>query len=124
MNLVPEIPDDSLGLTELTDSDKVLTIAIIGLGPVGVCAAVSLLDMLATRKLSYRIVGIDPIDSRRSKMQAIYDKIPLDEKGAGEFVVKSIDEAKETVKNWTNGGGCSAVMEVGFLIPTSDISCN
>jgi hypothetical protein len=96
--------------------DRVLTIAIIGLGPVGLCAAISLLDALATstRQVPFRIVAIDPLEARREKMKAIYAAIDEGGKGTGEFVVLAIEEAKEKVKEWTAGIGCTAVLEVGF----------
>ena len=97
-----------------TAEDKVLIIAIIGLGPVGVCAAISLLDALATRtpQVPFRIVAVDPLEARREKMKAIYAAIDVGGKGTGEFVVLSIEEAKEKVKQWTAGIGCTAVLEV------------
>ncbi|KAF8967064.1 alcohol dehydrogenase [Flammula alnicola] len=95
-----------------TAEDKILTIAIIGLGPVGICAAVSLLDVLATRKLPYRIVAIDLNEARREKMKAVYAAIGESGKGNGDFIVLSIDEATAKVKDWTSGTGCTAVLEV------------
>jgi threonine dehydrogenase-like Zn-dependent dehydrogenase len=102
----------STGLAPLHEEDKVLTFAIIGLGPVGVCSAVSLLDMLASRDAPFKIVAIDPLESRRRKMKAIYSKIAHDGKGTGKFVVRGIEEAKETVNEWTRGVGATAVLEV------------
>jgi threonine dehydrogenase-like Zn-dependent dehydrogenase len=97
-----------------TDSDRILTIAIIGLGPVGVCATVSMLDVLATRKIPFRIVAIDPIQSRREKMQAVYNTIDKAGKGTGDFAVLPIEEAKVKVEEWTGGVGATAVLEVSF----------
>jgi hypothetical protein len=99
-----------------TPEDRMLTLAIIGLGPVGICAAVSLLDVVATRKLPFRIVAIDPIESRREKMKAVYSAIDVSGKGSGVFEVHNIDDAKDTVKNWTDGVGCTAVLEVHLLL--------
>ena len=96
----------------LTAEDRILTFAIIGLGPVGICAAVSLLDVLATRKLPFRIVAIDPIESRREKMKVVYSAIDSSGRGSGIFVVHNIDDAKDVVKNWTSDVGCTAVLEV------------
>ena len=97
----------------LTAEDRILTVAIIGLGPVGVCATVSMLDALATRQLPFRIVAIDLLEARREKMKAVYAAIDEGGKGMGEFVVLSIEEAKGKVKEWTQGIGCTAVLEVG-----------
>lgn len=96
----------------LTEEDRILTLAIVGLGPVGVCATVSMLDAAATKRIPYRIVAVDPVDSRREKMKAVFDSIGEDGKGNGEFIVLPIDKAKEQVKAWTNGIGCTAVLEV------------
>ena len=96
----------------LSQEDKVLTVAIIGLGPVGVCAAVSLLDVVATRKIPYQIVAIDLLESRRDKMKAVYAAIDEVGKGTGKFAVCSTEEAKGLVKDWTGGVGCTAILEV------------
>lgn len=109
-SLMPAAADESL--TSLEAADKILTLAIIGLGPVGICTSVSLLDLLAEKKLPFRIVAIDPIISRREKMEAVYARIDSEGKGSGEFVVRSIEDAKTTVDSWTSGVGCTAVLEV------------
>ncbi|TFK27963.1 alcohol dehydrogenase [Coprinopsis marcescibilis] len=97
----------------ILEEDRIFTAAIVGLGPVGVCAAISLLDTVAGRNIPYRIVAIDPNASRREKMKAVVDKVlESDGKQGGEFAVVSIDEAKDKVKEWTNGVGCAAVLEV------------
>ncbi|KAH7913440.1 chaperonin 10-like protein [Hygrophoropsis aurantiaca] len=93
----------------LTPQDTTLTIAVIGLGPVGLCATVSLIDMLESRGLIYRIVAVDPTDSRRNKMAVIYSKLSDKQ---DQFAVASIEEAKDIVKTWTDGVGCNAVLEV------------
>ena len=98
-----------------TQEDKLLTIAIVGLGPVGICTAVSILDVLSTRQLPYKIVAMDLVESRREKMKAVYAAIGANGKGNGEFVVCSVEEAKIQVKEWTNGIGCTAVLEVGIF---------
>lgn len=111
-------PDQASDLEKqvLTPEDRLLVFAIVGLGPVGICAAVSLLDVLARRQLPYKIVAIDPLEARREKMKAVYDKIGSDGKGQGEFAVASIDEAKALVQTLTGGIGCTAVLEVGELL--------
>ncbi|KAJ3733306.1 alcohol dehydrogenase [Lentinula guzmanii] len=103
--------DSGTGL--LTPEDRILTIAIIGLGPVGVCASVALLDALSQRSLPYRIVAIDLNESRREKLKRVYEAIGVDGKSLnGKFVVQGLEEAKETVANWTGGIGCTGVLEV------------
>ncbi|KAL0960855.1 hypothetical protein HGRIS_005871 [Hohenbuehelia grisea] len=110
-SFAPEAVDTS-SHNLLQPSDKVLTFAVVGLGPVGVCATISLLDILATRQLPFNVVAIDPTESRRSKMQAIYDGIDKSGKGTGQFSVSSIEGAKDIVDTWTAGIGCSAILEV------------
>jgi len=107
-----------------TTEDKVLTIAIIGLGPVGVCTAISMLDALATRQAPFRIVAIDLLEARREKMKAVYEAIDEGGKGTGEFVVLSIEEAKAKVKEWTAGIGCTAVLEVVGNTSALDLAYN
>ncbi|KAJ6620728.1 alcohol dehydrogenase [Mycena sp. CBHHK59/15] len=92
--------------------DRVLTFAIIGLGPVGLCASVSLLDMLSAQPLPFQIVAIDPIEDRRTKALAVYSTIDPAGKGSGKFETQSIEEAKKTVDTWTGGVGCTAVLEI------------
>lgn len=93
-------------------ADRLLTIGVIGLGPVGICACVSLLEMLSSRKLAFRIVAVDLVEARREKMKTVYETIDQSGKGPGEFIVASADESKEIVKKWTNGVGCNVVLEV------------
>ncbi|KDQ17588.1 hypothetical protein BOTBODRAFT_29760 [Botryobasidium botryosum FD-172 SS1] len=97
--------------TPLRPEDAVLTLAIVGLGPVGLCACVSLVDMLAARKVPYRIVAIDLVEARRQKARVMYDTIDRAERGEGEFVVASIEESKGIVEQWTQGVGCNAILE-------------
>ncbi|KAG5721687.1 hypothetical protein E4T56_gene11203 [Termitomyces sp. T112] len=108
----PEISAAESNEVGLTAEDRVLTFAIIGLGPVGICAAVSLLDALATRRVPFRIVATDLLESRREKMKTVYDAIDASGKGAGEFVVLSADDAKVYIHETTGGVGCTAVLEV------------
>ena len=96
----------------MTPEDRILTFAIIGLGPVGICAAISLLDVLATRKLPFRIVAVDPIESRREKMKVVYSAIGASGRGSGAFEVHSVEGARDVVNSWTSGVGCTAVLEV------------
>ncbi|PPQ77465.1 hypothetical protein CVT25_011335 [Psilocybe cyanescens] len=95
-----------------TAEDRVLNVAIIGLGPVGVCTTVSMLDAVATRNIPFRIIAVDPNESRREKMKAVYAAIDAAGKGTGQFAVCDIAESKEKVKEWTSGVGCTAILEV------------
>ncbi|KII90809.1 hypothetical protein PLICRDRAFT_39402 [Plicaturopsis crispa FD-325 SS-3] len=87
--------------------DTKLTLAVIGLGPVGVCACVSLLDMLAARDVNFQIVAVDPNVSRREKMEAVYSAIDASGRGKGQFTVASIEESQGLVSN-----SCNAVLEI------------
>ncbi|KAI0364278.1 GroES-like protein [Pilatotrama ljubarskyi] len=102
--------------TALKDEDRVLTIGVVGLGPVGLCATVSLLDILAglerDRGLVYQVIAIDPLESRRTKMQAVYETIEASGKGNGRFAVASVEEGKKLVDQLTSGAGCNAVLEI------------
>ncbi|OCH86982.1 hypothetical protein OBBRIDRAFT_760445 [Obba rivulosa] len=102
--------------TPLQSSDRLLSIAVIGLGPVGVCATVALLDMLASlakdRGLRFQVIAIDLVESRRRKMEAVYATIDKDGKGSGQFRVATVDEGVDLVREWTGGTGCNAIVEV------------
>ncbi|TRM59451.1 chaperonin 10-like protein [Schizophyllum amplum] len=88
-----------------------MSFAVIGLGPVGVCAVVALLDMLASRRIPYVVVAIDPNPLRRQKMEAILAALGPDGKGNGKVFVKSIEDAKDLVQKELEVG-CSAVLEI------------
>ncbi|EIW81237.1 hypothetical protein CONPUDRAFT_104507 [Coniophora puteana RWD-64-598 SS2] len=102
---------ESEALTLLPE-DRALTIAVVGLGPVGMCASIALLDMLGARQLKYKVVAIEPVEARRKRMEAIFSIISKTEKGFGEYVVADIEIGKALVKEWTGGIGCNAVIEV------------
>ena len=75
-----------------------------------------MLDILAglgaSQGLAYQIIAIDPLQSRRDKMKAVYAAIDTSGKGAGRFAVASIEEGKTLAAEWTDGAGCNAVLEV------------
>ena len=71
--------------------------------------------MLSSRKLPFQVIAIDPLESRRAKMKAIYATIDDDGKGTGQFVVASTEESKTWVEKWTNGVGCTAVLEASRI---------
>ncbi|KAK7687146.1 hypothetical protein QCA50_009649 [Cerrena zonata] len=101
-----------LDTVQLNASDRTITFAVIGLGPVGICALVSLLDMLEDiSTITYQVVAIDPNVSRREKCQSVLTSIESGVKSA-QVVVADIDESKNIVKDWTGGVGCNAVLEV------------
>jgi len=105
---------------QLTDAEKRLTIGIIGLGPVGLCALVALLHLLEHYGCKdFQIVAVDLLETRRQKAQSVADKI-----GSINGVVKcaSPEEAKELVKDWTEGLGCCAVIEVVGYNPALTLS--
>ncbi|THH27436.1 hypothetical protein EUX98_g6751 [Antrodiella citrinella] len=98
--------------TTLSLQDRTLTLAVVGLGPVGVCATVSLLELLSdVHGIDYRIVAVDMNPSRREKMQAVLAAMSPSTK-VDTVKVADIPEAKDTVALWTNGIGCNAVLEI------------
>ncbi|KAG9315543.1 chaperonin 10-like protein [Chiua virens] len=111
----PEVSvlDDGVSVPFKTE-DKILTIAIVGLGPVGVCACIALLDLLYARNVEFRIVAIDPTEVRRKKVGAIYAKISgtYDKQSNGHLEVSDIAASKDIVAKWTEGIGCNSVLEV------------
>jgi len=98
----------------LKAEDNALTIAVVGLGPVGVCALIALLDMLYARDSKFRIIAIDPTEMRRKKVEAIYAKVSqaYGKQGNGHLEVSDIAASKHVVTTWTEGIGCNFVLEV------------
>ena len=76
---------------------------------------VSLLEMLSSQKLAFKMVGVDLVEARREKMRVVYDTIDQVGKGSGEFVTASVDESKEIVRKWTNDVGCNVILEVSIV---------
>ncbi|KIJ60274.1 hypothetical protein HYDPIDRAFT_117357 [Hydnomerulius pinastri MD-312] len=107
------IPEGAV-LAPLQPEDKGLTIAIVGLGPVGVCACIAILDMLYAKDIDFRIIAIDPTEARRKKVEAIYAKVSQAQSPArkGRLEVSDINASKDIVSAWTNRIGCNAVLEV------------
>ncbi|KAF9235180.1 chaperonin 10-like protein [Melanogaster broomeanus] len=105
---------DSAVFAPLQPEDKGFTIAVVGLGPVGVCACIAVLDMLYAKDIDFRIVAIDPTEARRTKVEAIYAKISQaqGEQRKGHLEVSDIAASKDLVSVWTKGAGCNAVLEV------------
>ncbi|KAI0002547.1 chaperonin 10-like protein, partial [Russula compacta] len=100
-------------LPYLSSADKVLDVGIVGLGPVGLCATVAILDYLARADVRHRIVAVDLNESRRAKMQKIYDALPEGARGkpGDEFVIADISDVSKVVRAWGRDG-CHAVLEV------------
>jgi threonine dehydrogenase-like Zn-dependent dehydrogenase len=74
------------------------------------CALVSLLHLLEHFGCKdFQIVAVDLLEARRQKAQNIVNQI-----GSINGVVKcpSPEEAKELVRDWTEGSGCNAIIEV------------
>jgi hypothetical protein len=61
----------------------------------------------------HRIIAVDPNESRRAKMQKIYDVLPSHARGQpeNEFIIADIPDAPKVVQAWGQGG-CRAVLEV------------
>ncbi|ETW78183.1 hypothetical protein HETIRDRAFT_388291 [Heterobasidion irregulare TC 32-1] len=101
----------STSAAPLMEDDRVLTIGVVGLGPVGLCAILALLDLLEHRQLPtrFRIVASDLNKSRRAKMQNMYNALPAPSKGpvGSEFIVCGV----ESLPTWARHG-CHAVLEV------------
>ena len=71
-----------------------------------------MLDLLATLKVTYRIVAIDLVEARKKKILAVYQTLPPEARGKGEFVAASPEEAKKIISEWTGGVGANGVLEV------------
>ncbi|KZS98301.1 alcohol dehydrogenase [Sistotremastrum niveocremeum HHB9708] len=93
----------------LAYEDNVLTFAVVGLGPVGLCALVALIHLLEQRNVEYRIAAIDLNRGRQLKAAKIIEKIGLK---SGVAEAGSIEEGTALVKQWTSHVGCNAVLEV------------
>ncbi|KAH8073808.1 chaperonin 10-like protein [Cristinia sonorae] len=113
-SFVPEVMASSRP-PALPLEDRALTFAVIGLGPVGVCATVSLLHLLAEihekSGVTFRVVAVDPNASRREKMQSVL-ALPSFPPNIDTVVVADIEDAKGVVARWTGGVGCNAILEV------------
>ncbi|KAI6147246.1 chaperonin 10-like protein [Pisolithus tinctorius] len=94
----------------LRQHDTVLLIAVIGLGPVGMCACIAALDTFYTKGLDFKLVAIDLNEARRSKLARIYSKISQEQE-RGYLQVASIEDSRNIVSEWSNGVGCSVVLE-------------
>lgn len=78
-------------------------------------------DVAKAKGIQYRVIAIDPNESRCEKMRKVADTI-----GGllpGSFRVANISEGKKVVNEWTGDIGCNAVLEVGkyILSPSSQL---
>ncbi|KAH8116733.1 alcohol dehydrogenase [Phellopilus nigrolimitatus] len=96
----------------MQEEDRVLSIAVIGLGPVGVCAIVALLDILSGLSMRFRLFAVDTVEARRTKMAAVYEALPPTARGACEFILGSPEDTQVSVQEVTGGVGCNAVLEI------------
>jgi len=109
-SLIPNVPGLRTAAA-VQSEDRELSVAVVGLGPVGICALVSLLDLLEQAKFpSYTVFAIDPVPARREKMTKFLTKLTPAE--AERVSILDIEESKAKVKGATNGRGVDAVLEV------------
>ncbi|CCO27401.1 Eukaryotic translation initiation factor 2 subunit alpha Short=eIF-2-alpha [Rhizoctonia solani AG-1 IB] len=91
--------------------DAKLAFAVVGLGPVGLCALVSLVELLGlTRTPNFAIVAVDPNEARRAKAEAIL--ATLGSSPGGVIRVVSLEDAPRVSKELSGGLGCDAILEV------------
>lgn len=69
-------------------------------------------DIVQSTRIPYRVVTVDPNESRRDKMQKIATNLSLSQLGT--IRVADIPEATQIVGEWTAGIGCNAVLEVSI----------
>ncbi|KZV61842.1 hypothetical protein PENSPDRAFT_658614 [Peniophora sp. CONT] len=97
---------------QITDQDRALQLAVVGLGPVGLCATFALLDILAHLHTPYKLVAVDPNPARRAKLESMLAVVSSStETSRGEVVLADPASAPGIVKGWGRGG-CHAVLEV------------
>ncbi|KAF8609467.1 alcohol dehydrogenase [Ceratobasidium sp. AG-I] len=98
-------------ITKVREEDSSLTLAVVGLGPVGLCALVSLVELLGLSGISnFAILAIDPNASRRKKAEAIL--MALGAVPGGAIRVVSSDDAVDVADELSGSYGCDAVLEV------------
>ncbi|EJD02537.1 alcohol dehydrogenase [Fomitiporia mediterranea MF3/22] len=96
----------------MLEEDRILTIAVVGLGPVGICAIIALLDILSGLKVRVRLFAIDLVEARRNNVRVVYDALPPDARGDCELVVCTLEEAEKFIMDASSGAGCNAVLEI------------
>ncbi|VDC00284.1 unnamed protein product [Peniophora sp. CBMAI 1063] len=94
--------------------DRALQLAVVGLGPVGLCATFALLDILSHLSVPYKLLAVDPNPVRRRKLEsmlAVVSSSPSSPTSLGEIFLSDHMDARGIVKGWGRGG-CHAVLEV------------
>ncbi|KAG9128440.1 hypothetical protein FRC07_011197, partial [Ceratobasidium sp. 392] len=98
-------------IAKLQAEDCKLTFAVVGLGPVGLCVLVSLVELLGLTGVSnFNIIAIDPNQSRRHTAEAVLQA--FGSTPGGTIRVVSLDDAAKTAHELSGGYGCDAVLEI------------
>ncbi|CAE6539912.1 unnamed protein product [Rhizoctonia solani] len=98
---------------KVQESDAKLVFAVVGLGPVGLCALISLVELLGLSGTSnFTIVAVDPNEARRTKAEEILSA--LGSTPGGVIRVVSLEDAPGVSKELSGGLGCDAVLECSF----------
>ncbi|CAE6496839.1 unnamed protein product [Rhizoctonia solani] len=93
------------------ENDAKLVFAVVGLGPVGLCALISLVELLGLSGTSnFAIVAVDPNEARRTKAENILST--LGSTPGGVIRVVSLEDAPGVSKELSGGLGCDAVLEI------------
>ncbi|CEL58010.1 putative zinc-binding alcohol dehydrogenase Rv1895 OS=Mycobacterium tuberculosis GN=Rv1895 PE=3 SV=1 [Rhizoctonia solani AG-1 IB] len=96
---------------KVEEDDAKLAFAVVGLGPVGLCALVSLVELLSlTGTPNFAIVAVDPNEARRTKAENIL--ATLGSSPGGVIRVASVEDAPRVSKELSGGLGCDAILEV------------
>ncbi|KAJ1311138.1 hypothetical protein OPQ81_009639 [Rhizoctonia solani] len=97
--------------TKVQESDAKLVFAVVGLGPVGLCALISLVELLGLSGASnFAIIAVDPNEARRAKAENILNA--LGPTPGGVIRVVSLEDAPGVSNELSGGLGCDAVLEI------------
>lgn len=82
--------------------------------------------MLYARDVEFRIIAIDPTETRRKKVEAIYTKVSeaYGKQRNGHLEVSDIAASTDVVTKWTEGIGCNSVLEVSMMSPRTWVDKN
>ena len=69
-------------------------------------------EVVKAKSIQYRVVAVDPNESRRIKVEKIVKCIGV---SPDSFQVADIPRAKQIVVDWTGGVGCNAILEVSYV---------